>query len=102
MGERVGLILNLLPFRTHAQPTDHAWVVPWLGKASARRTSGICLGLLTLYHTPISHKTQSTRRVHNTFLALDEDMNGMLARSEFSQISNGTMSPLFIQVGCAG
>jgi serine/threonine-protein phosphatase 2A regulatory subunit B'' len=41
---------------------------------------------------------QSTRRVHNTFLALDEDMNGMLSRSEFAQISNGTMSPLFIQV----
>mmetsp|Transcript_5397 Transcript_5397/g.14556 ORF Transcript_5397/g.14556 Transcript_5397/m.14556 type:complete len:474 (+) Transcript_5397:65-1486(+) len=40
---------------------------------------------------------QSTRRVHNTFLALDEDMNSMLSRSEFSQISNGTMSSLFIQ-----
>lgn len=42
--------------------------------------------------------SQSTRRVHNTFLALDEDMNSMLSRSEFSQISNGTMSSLFIQV----
>eukprot|EP00798_Chlamydomonas_sp_ICE-L_P016976 gene16976-23247_t len=39
---------------------------------------------------------QSSRRVHSTFQALDEDMNGMLTRSEFSSISNGTMSPLFI------
>lgn len=44
---------------------------------------------------------QSTRRVHNTFTALDEDMNGLLSRSEFGQISNGTMSPLFIQVSKA-
>ncbi|GFH27510.1 predicted protein, partial [Haematococcus lacustris] len=41
---------------------------------------------------------QSTTRVHDTFLALDQDMNGMLSRSEFSEISNRTMSPLFIQV----
>ncbi|KAL6750727.1 hypothetical protein V8C86DRAFT_3030734 [Haematococcus lacustris] len=40
----------------------------------------------------------STTRVHDTFLALDQDMNGMLSRSEFSEISNRTMSPLFIQV----
>ncbi|KAJ9519895.1 hypothetical protein QJQ45_014622, partial [Haematococcus lacustris] len=40
---------------------------------------------------------QSTTRVHDTFLALDQDMNGMLSRSEFSEISNRTMSPLFIQ-----
>lgn len=39
---------------------------------------------------------QSTRRVQGTFLALDEDMNNLLSRQEFSQISNGTMSPLFI------
>ncbi|PNH11580.1 Serine/threonine-protein phosphatase 2A regulatory subunit B'' subunit gamma [Tetrabaena socialis] len=39
---------------------------------------------------------QSTQRVYKTFLALDEDMNGLLSRAEFSAISNGTMSPLFI------
>lgn len=39
---------------------------------------------------------QSTQRVYKTFLALDEDMNGLLSRTEFSAISNGTMSPLFI------
>ncbi|GFH12694.1 predicted protein [Haematococcus lacustris] len=36
----------------------------------------------------------SATRVHDTFLALDLDMNGMLSRSEFSEISNRTMSPL--------
>lgn len=41
---------------------------------------------------------QSTRRVFNTFVALDEDHNGLLSRREFSQISNGSMSSLFIQV----
>ncbi|GIL55563.1 hypothetical protein Vafri_11019 [Volvox africanus] len=39
---------------------------------------------------------QSTQRVYKTFLALDEDMNGLLSRIEFTAISNGTMSPLFI------
>jgi hypothetical protein len=41
---------------------------------------------------------QSAKRVYNTFMALDEDGNGLLSRAEFSQISNGSMSPLFIQV----
>ncbi|KAL6762753.1 hypothetical protein V8C86DRAFT_546907 [Haematococcus lacustris] len=40
---------------------------------------------------------QSTTRVHDTFLALGQDMSGMLSRSEFSETSNRTMSPLFIQ-----
>jgi len=39
---------------------------------------------------------QSTKRVHHTFQALGGDMRGKLSRSEFSQISSGTMSPLFI------
>ncbi|GFR48241.1 hypothetical protein Agub_g10103 [Astrephomene gubernaculifera] len=39
---------------------------------------------------------QSTQRVYKTFLALDEDMNNLLSRLEFSAISNGTMSQLFI------
>lgn len=39
---------------------------------------------------------QSSRRVYNTFCALDEDANGQLSRREFAQISNGTMSALFI------
>lgn len=40
---------------------------------------------------------QSTRRVYNTFLALDADMNGLLSCGEFSAISNNTMSHFFIQ-----
>ena len=40
---------------------------------------------------------QSTRRVYNTFCTLDDDANGFLSRPEFSAISNGTMSPLFIK-----
>lgn len=39
---------------------------------------------------------QSTQRVYKTFLALDEDMNGLLSMEEFGAISNGTMSPFFI------
>ncbi|KAJ9518285.1 hypothetical protein QJQ45_010244 [Haematococcus lacustris] len=48
-------------------------------------------------HKAIRAKLSATR-VHDTFLALDLDMNGMLSRSEFSEISNRTMSPLFIQL----
>jgi Ca2+-binding EF-hand superfamily protein len=40
---------------------------------------------------------QSTMRVHNTFLRLDEYCNGSLSLSEFSQISGSTMSMLFLK-----
>lgn len=40
---------------------------------------------------------QSTMRVHNTFLRLDEFYNGSLSLSEFSQISGSTMSLLFLE-----
>lgn len=45
--------------------------------------------------------SQSTRRVYNTFLVLDEDSNGWLSKAEFGAISNGSMSPLFIQASHA-
>ena len=40
---------------------------------------------------------QSTQRVHNTFLRLDEFYHGSLSISEFSQISGSTMSTLFLR-----
>jgi serine/threonine-protein phosphatase 2A regulatory subunit B'' len=46
----------------------------------------------------ITRPKQSAKRVYNTFCALDEDGNGALSRDEFSAISNGSMSALFIQV----
>jgi Ca2+-binding EF-hand superfamily protein len=39
---------------------------------------------------------QSTQRVYNTFDTWDEDRSGTLSRCEFSRISQGTMSELFI------
>ncbi|KAG1658634.1 hypothetical protein FOA52_007568 [Chlamydomonas sp. UWO 241] len=40
---------------------------------------------------------QSTMRVHNTFMRLDETSRGVLNIAEFSQISGNTMSPLFLE-----
>jgi hypothetical protein len=39
---------------------------------------------------------QSTQRVYGTFDAWDSDRSGSLSRAEFSRISQGTMSELFI------
>ncbi|KIY93993.1 Serine/threonine-protein phosphatase 2Aregulatory subunit B'' subunit gamma [Monoraphidium neglectum] len=39
---------------------------------------------------------QSTQRVYNTFSLWDADSSGSLSRAEFSRISQGTMSELFI------
>jgi len=68
---------------THACTTIHTHVYTYVSITMHAHT-----------HNPL----QSTRRVHNTFLALDEDMNSMLSISEFSQISSGTMSSLFFKV----
>jgi len=51
----------------------------------------------TMSHQHNNHRPkQSAQRVYNTFNAWDVDGNGTLSRCEFSRISQGTMSDLFI------
>ncbi len=50
----------------------------------------------SLSPSPKNKTSQSAQRVYNTFHSWDADGNGTLSRPEFSRISQGTMSELFI------
>jgi hypothetical protein len=66
-------------------------------KGSCSDESNPCTLLLHHLSSPLpSPIAQSTMRVHNTFLRLDEFGRGALDIHEFSQISGNTMSPLFL------